>query len=84
MEVWRRLLAAADWFVLRPERRALKLAEREAEATRLFLKWIQEGDRKEGPGFIIVKVYYTLYLAFEHLVPLVESTTSQLYLCMDR
>ncbi len=56
IEVWRRLLATADYKVLRLERRELRKNEKHSEADRLFLKWEQEGDRREGPGYLIVRV----------------------------
>ncbi|KAG7284914.1 hypothetical protein NEMBOFW57_009529 [Staphylotrichum longicolle] len=42
IEVWRRLVASADFKVLRGERRALRAREKYLEAERLFLRWEQE------------------------------------------
>jgi hypothetical protein len=44
IEVWRRLVAAADFKVLRAERAALRRNDKLLEANRLFLKWAQEGE----------------------------------------
>lgn len=57
IEVWRRLIASADFKVLRGERRALRGREKYLEADRLFLRWEQEGDKRDGPAYLIVKVY---------------------------
>jgi hypothetical protein len=56
IEVWRRLIAAADFNVLRPERRALRRQDEPEKASRLVLKWEQEGEKREGPAYTIVKV----------------------------
>ncbi|KAL2137751.1 hypothetical protein VTI28DRAFT_8386 [Corynascus sepedonium] len=55
IEVWRRLIAAADFKVLRGERAALRRREKYLEADRLFLKWPQEGEKRDGPAYTIVK-----------------------------
>ena len=56
IEVWRRLVAAADFKVLRAERAVLRRSDKILEANRLFLKWSQEGEKREGPAYSIVKV----------------------------
>jgi hypothetical protein len=56
IEVWRRLVASADFKVLRGERRALRAREKYLEAERLFLRWEQEGEKRDGPAYLIVKV----------------------------
>jgi len=56
IEVWRRLVASADFKVLRGERRALRGREKYLEAERLFLRWEQEGEKRDGPAYLIVKV----------------------------
>ncbi|KAL2020081.1 hypothetical protein VTK56DRAFT_8885 [Thermocarpiscus australiensis] len=56
IEVWRRLVAAADFKVLRAERAALRRNDKLLEANRLFLKWAQEGEKREGPAYSIVKL----------------------------
>ncbi|KAK4233270.1 hypothetical protein C8A03DRAFT_19623, partial [Achaetomium macrosporum] len=53
IEVWRRLVAAADFNVLRLERRALRKEDKYSEADRLFLKWPQEGEKRDGPAYSI-------------------------------
>jgi hypothetical protein len=70
IEVWRRLVASADFKVLRGERAALRKAERYLEADRLFLRWEQEGERREGPAYLIVQVCEAELDAF--LSPLVK------------
>ncbi|KAK4234433.1 hypothetical protein C8A03DRAFT_37794 [Achaetomium macrosporum] len=55
IEVWRRLVASADFKVLRAERRALRGRDKYLEADRLFLRWEQEGDKCDGPAYLIVK-----------------------------
>jgi hypothetical protein len=57
IEVWRRLVAAADFNVLRVERAALRRNDQAQKASRLVLKWEQEGEKREGPAYSIVKVY---------------------------
>lgn len=56
IEVWRRLVAAADHKVLRLKRDHLRAEGAGGAAARLFLKWEQEGERREGPAYSIVKV----------------------------
>jgi hypothetical protein len=56
IEVWRRLIAAADFNVLRVERAALRRNDQAGKASRLVLKWEQEGEKREGPAYTIVKV----------------------------
>lgn len=56
IEVWRRLVAAADFKVLHAERAALQRSDKMLEANQLFLKWSQEGEKREGPAYSIVKV----------------------------
>lgn len=53
IEVWRRLIASADFKVLRGERRALRGREKYLEADRLFLRWEQEGDKRDRPAYLI-------------------------------
>ncbi|KAL2193986.1 hypothetical protein P885DRAFT_43988, partial [Corynascus similis CBS 632.67] len=55
IEVWRRLIAAADFKVLCGERAALRRMEKYLEANQLFLKWPQEGEKRDGPAYTIVK-----------------------------
>ncbi|KAL2192733.1 hypothetical protein P885DRAFT_64673 [Corynascus similis CBS 632.67] len=55
IEVWRRLIVAADFKVLRSERAALRRRENYLEADRLFLKWPQEGEKRDRPAYTIVK-----------------------------
>lgn len=56
IEVWRKLVASADYNVLRHQRSELrKRGDRQAAAL-LFLKWEQEGECREGPAYVIVKV----------------------------
>ncbi|KAH8891472.1 hypothetical protein GQ53DRAFT_147693 [Thozetella sp. PMI_491] len=55
IEIWRRLVAAADFKVLRKERKALMADEKYLEAEKLFLKWEQEGNKQEGPAYLIVR-----------------------------
>ncbi len=61
IEVWRRLVAAADWKVLRLKRRELRACEKHSEAARLVLKWEQKGDKREGPAYTIATVSRTPY-----------------------
>lgn len=56
IEVWRRLIAAADFNVLRVERAALRRNDQAQKASRLVLKWEQEGEKREGPAYSIVRV----------------------------
>ncbi len=56
IEVWRRLVAAADFNVLRVERAALRRNDQPQKASRLLLKWAQEGEKREGPAYSIVRV----------------------------
>lgn len=56
IEVWRRLVAAADFNVLRVERAALRRNDQAPKASRLVLKWEQEGEKREGPAYSIVRV----------------------------
>ncbi|KAL2192293.1 hypothetical protein P885DRAFT_82333 [Corynascus similis CBS 632.67] len=60
IEVWRRLIVAADFKVLYSERAALRRRERHLEADRLFLKWPQEGEKRDGPAYTIVKIIQSL------------------------
>ncbi|KAL2015305.1 hypothetical protein VTK56DRAFT_5883 [Thermocarpiscus australiensis] len=55
IEVWRRLVAAADFNVLRVERAALRRNDQALKASRLVLKWEQEGEKREGPAYSIVR-----------------------------
>jgi hypothetical protein len=56
IEVWRRLVAGADFNVLRVERAALRRNDQGQKASRLVLKWEQEGEKREGPAYSIVRV----------------------------
>ncbi|AEO60974.1 hypothetical protein MYCTH_2130123 [Thermothelomyces thermophilus ATCC 42464] len=58
IEVWRRLVAAADFNVLRVERAALRRNDQAQEASRLVLKWEQEGEKREGPAYSIIGSSY--------------------------
>ncbi|KAL2192268.1 hypothetical protein P885DRAFT_19357, partial [Corynascus similis CBS 632.67] len=58
IEVWRRLIVAADFKVLHGERAALRRRERYLEADRLFLKWPQEGEKRDRPTYTIMNSLY--------------------------
>jgi hypothetical protein len=60
IEVWRKLVASADFRVLLPERRALRSVDMHAKIDGLLLRWPQEGVTKEGPAFIVVEVCLAL------------------------
>ncbi|KAK4111496.1 hypothetical protein N656DRAFT_846248 [Canariomyces notabilis] len=55
IEVWRRLVAAADFNVLHVERAALRRNGQAQKAGRLVLMWEQEGEKREGPAYSIVR-----------------------------
>ncbi|KAK4249283.1 hypothetical protein C7999DRAFT_12855, partial [Corynascus novoguineensis] len=58
IEVWRRLIVVADFKVLYGERAALRRREKYLEADRLFLKWPQEGEKRDGPAYTIINSLY--------------------------
>ncbi|KAK4129016.1 hypothetical protein N657DRAFT_50085 [Parathielavia appendiculata] len=87
IEVWRRLVAAADFKVLRGGRKALRKKEKYLEADRLFLKWEQEGERREGPAYLIVqwillKLSPALNLEINTLYVKVEATAADIILIL--
>lgn len=57
IEVWRRLVAAADFNVVRLERAKLRRNDQAQKANQLRLKCEQEGENREGPAHSIVQVY---------------------------
>jgi hypothetical protein len=53
-EVWRRFVAAAEYHVMRPQR---KIAS--SEAATWALRWMnKEEGAREGPAYLVVKVYF--------------------------
>ncbi|KAK4096774.1 hypothetical protein N658DRAFT_385760, partial [Parathielavia hyrcaniae] len=58
IEIWRRLVAAADFNVLRVERAALRRNDQAQKASRLVLKWEQEGEKREGPAYSVMGSSY--------------------------
>ncbi|KAM7189007.1 Protein of unknown function (DUF3435) domain containing protein [Rhypophila sp. PSN 637] len=83
IEVWRRLVASADFKVLRGERRALRRSEKYQEADRLFLRWEQEGEKRDGPAYLIVqwilvKLSPSLNLEINSLYVKVEATAADI------
>ncbi|KAK4206789.1 hypothetical protein QBC37DRAFT_434420 [Rhypophila decipiens] len=54
IEVWRKLIRAADFKVLRGERKALRGRTKYQGADRLFLKWKQEGEKGDGPAYLMI------------------------------
>ncbi|KAK4207479.1 hypothetical protein QBC37DRAFT_93136 [Rhypophila decipiens] len=83
IEVWRRLVASADFKVLRGERRALRRSEKYQEADRLFLRWEQEGEKRDGPAYLIVqwilvKLSLNLNLEINSLYVKVEATAADI------
>ncbi|KAL2194679.1 hypothetical protein P885DRAFT_62783 [Corynascus similis CBS 632.67] len=77
IEVWRRLIVAADFKVLHSERAALRRREKYLEADRLFLKWPQEGEKRDGPAYSIVKIYES------PIIEIIESLSLELKLEMN-
>ncbi|KAK4206548.1 hypothetical protein QBC37DRAFT_300589, partial [Rhypophila decipiens] len=83
IEVWRRLVASANFKVLRGERRALRRSEKYQEADRLFLKWEQEGEKRDGLAYLIVqwilvKLLPNLNLEINSLYVKVEATVANI------
>ncbi|KAK4210257.1 hypothetical protein QBC37DRAFT_322526 [Rhypophila decipiens] len=83
IEVWRRLVTAADFKVLRGERKALRGREKYEEADRLFLRWEQEGEKRDGPAYLIVqwillKLSPKLNLEINSLYVKVEATAADI------
>lgn len=56
IEIWRRLVAAADYKVLRLERLALRKENKFDQANALVLKHDQKDDHREGPAYVIARV----------------------------
>ncbi|KAG7293987.1 hypothetical protein NEMBOFW57_004048 [Staphylotrichum longicolle] len=87
IEVWRRLVASADFKVLRGERRALRAREKYLEAERLFLRWEQEGEKRDGHAYLIVKwslvkLSPTLNLEINTLYVKLEATTADIIIIL--
>ncbi|KAM7203066.1 hypothetical protein V8F33_002414 [Rhypophila sp. PSN 637] len=83
IEVWRRLVAAADFKVLCGERKALQGREKYQEADRLFLRCKQEGEKRDGPTYLIVQwilleLLPKLNLEINSLYVKVEATASDI------
>ncbi|KAK4243658.1 hypothetical protein C7999DRAFT_36007 [Corynascus novoguineensis] len=86
IEVWRRLVAAADFKVLSGEWKALRGNERYLEADRLFLRWEQEGEQREGPAYLIVRILLSLspelHLEVNTLYVKVEATAENIVIIL--
>ncbi|KAJ9131259.1 hypothetical protein NKR19_g9595 [Coniochaeta hoffmannii] len=83
IQVLRALVAAADAKVLKPERQALRDMGKHDEAARLFLRWDQQNERREGPAFetvswILNKLAKELNLQIEPTYAKVEATAEDI------
>ncbi|KAM7217626.1 hypothetical protein V8F06_007010 [Rhypophila decipiens] len=74
IEVWRKLIRAADFKVLRGERKALRGRTIYQGANRLFLRWEQEGEKRDGPACLMIQV-----LDSPKLSPKLNSEINSLY-----